>query len=129
MARGHARIVITGNLGADPDMRYLPNGDPVTNFSVAVNRKRRGSDGNMQDETDWYRVACFRKQAEIAAEYLKKGMPVLVDGTQSIRKFTGNDGVERTSVEINCDQFIMTGSKDDQPSQRETADEFEEVPF
>lgn len=114
MARGFSRITIVGNLGADPEMRYLPGGDPVTTFTVAVNRKRKD-----ESETDWYRVACYRKQAEIADQYLRKGSQVLVDGQLSIREYTASDGIERTSVEINCDQFQMLGSKGDDAGPRE----------
>lgn len=112
MSRGYSRVVLVGNLGRDPEMRYLPSGDPVVNFTIAVNRRRRGPDGNMQDETDWFRVNCFRRNAEIADQYLRKGSQVLVDGQLQIRQYTGNDGVERTSVEVNCDNFTMLGSRD-----------------
>ena len=68
-----AKITIIGNLGGDPEMRYLPNGDAVTNFNVAVNRRIRGRDGGEdKEETDWYRVSCFRRLAEVANEYLAK---------------------------------------------------------
>lgn len=114
MSRGFSRVILVGNLGRDPEMRYLPSGDPVVNFTMAVNRRRRGQDGNWQDETDWYRVNCFRRNAEIADQYLRKGSQVLVEGQLQIRQYTGNDGVERTSVEVNCDNFTMLGSRDDQ---------------
>ncbi len=113
MARGYSRVIIVGNLGRDPEMRYLPSGDPVVNFTVAVGRRRRGTDGNWVDETDWFRVNCFRRNAEVADQYLKKGSQVLVEGQLQIRQYTGNDGVERTSVEVNCDNFTMLGSRDD----------------
>ncbi len=112
MSRGYSRVVLVGNLGRDPEMRYLPSGDPVVNFTIAVNRRRRGQDGNMQDETDWFRVNCFRRNAEIADQYLRKGSQVLVEGQLQIRQYTGNDGVERTSVEVNCDNFTMLGTRD-----------------
>lgn len=113
MARGYSRVILVGNLGRDPEMRYLPSGDPVVNFSIAVGRRRRGTDGNWIDETDWFRVNCFRRNAEVADQYLRKGSQVLVDGQLQIRQYTGNDGVERTSVEVNCDNFTMLGSRDD----------------
>lgn len=112
MSRGFSRVVLVGNLGRDPEMRYLPSGDPVVNFTMAVNRRRRGQDGNWHDETDWFRVNCFRRNAEIADQYLRKGSQVLVEGQLQIRQYTGNDGVERTSVEVNCDNFTMLGSRD-----------------
>ncbi len=113
MARGYSRVILVGNLGRDPEMRYLPSGDPVVNFSIAVGRRRRGTDGNYIDETDWFRVNCFRRNAEIADQYLKKGSQVLVEGQLQIRQYTGSDGVERTSVEVNCDNFMMLGARDE----------------
>jgi len=143
MARGYSRVIIVGNLGRDPEMRYLPSGDPVVNFTVAVGRRRRGTDGNWMDETDWFRVNCFRRNAEVADQYLRKGSQVLVDGQLQIRQYTGNDGVERTSVEINCDNFTMLGSRDDaggggaprdeqapkKPRSDDDFDDFDDVPF
>lgn len=106
MARGYAHVHLVGNLGKDPELKYLESGDAVCNFSIAVNRKRKDV-----ETTDWYNVACFRRNAEVAAEYLTKGSPVMVAGQLSIRKYTGNDGSERTSVEVNCDTFTMLGSR------------------
>lgn len=105
MSRGFSRVVLVGNIGRDPEMRYSQNGTPVTTFTVAVNRRRRGQDGNFADETDWYRVTLFRQQAERAAEWLHRGSKVLVDGQLQIRTYTGNDGQERTSVEVIADNF------------------------
>lgn len=113
MSRGFSRVVLVGNLGKDPEMRYSQNGTPVTNFSIAVNRRRRGPDGNFVDETDWYRVSLFRRDAETAAEYLKKGTKVLVEGQLQIRNYTGQDGIERTSVEVNGDNFVILTPRDE----------------
>lgn len=113
MSRGFSRVVLVGNLGRDPEMRYSQNGTPITNFTMAVNRRRRGPDGNYQDETDWYRVTLFRQQAENAAEWLRKGNKVLVEGQLQIRTYTGNDGVERTSVDVNADSFMNLTARDD----------------
>jgi single-strand DNA-binding protein len=113
MSRGFSRVVLVGNLGRDPEMRYSQNGTPITNFTIAVNRRRRGPDGNYQDETDWYRITLFRQQAENAAEWLRKGNKVLVEGQLQIRTYTGNDGVERTSVEVNADSFMNLTARDD----------------
>lgn len=112
MSRGFSRAVLVGNLGRDPEMRYTPSGTPVTNFSIAVNRRRRTQDGNWQDETDWYRVSVFGRNAEVADQYLKRGMKVLVDGQLSINQYTGSDGVERTSVEVRADNFQMLTPRD-----------------
>lgn len=113
MSRGFSRVVLVGNLGRDPEMRYSQNGTPITNFTIAVNRRRRGPDGNYQDETDWFRITLFRQQAENAAEWLRKGNKVLVEGQLQIRTYTGNDGVERTSVEVNADTFMNLTARDD----------------
>lgn len=112
MSRGFSRVILVGNLGRDPEMRYTPQGTPVTNFSIAVSR-RRGSGDAVQEETDWYRISVFGRQAEIADQYLKRGMKVLVDGRLAIRTFTGNDGVERTSVEVTADSFQMLTPRDE----------------
>lgn len=115
--RGFSRVVIAGNLGGDPDLRYSANGTPVANFSVAVNRKER-RDGEDRDPTDWYRVTFFGKQAEIADQYLRRGAPVLVDGRLQIDEWQDRDGKPRTTVKIVGDNFQMLGSKDD--AQNET---------
>jgi len=112
MSRGYSRVILVGNLGRDPEMRYTPQGTPVTNFSIAVNR-RRGTGDNAQDETDWYRISVFGRQAEVADQYLKRGMKVLVDGRLAIRSYVGNDGVERTSVEVTADNFQMLTTRDE----------------
>src|SRR4029079_17124790 len=113
MSRGFSRVVLVGNLGRDPEMRYSQNGKPITNFTIAVNRRRRGTDGNWVDETDWYRISVFRNAAETAAEYLKKGTKVLVEGQLQIRTYTGQDGIERTSVEVNADNFLILTPRDE----------------
>ncbi|MEX2314183.1 MAG: single-stranded DNA-binding protein [Thermomicrobiales bacterium] len=113
MSRGFSRVVLVGNLGRDPEMRYSQNGTPITNFSIAVNRRRRGPDGNYVDETDWYRITLFRNQAETSAEWLKKGSKVLVEGQLQIRTYTGQDGIERTSVDVNADNFVNLTARDE----------------
>jgi single-strand DNA-binding protein len=102
-------------------MRYTPSGTPVTNFSIAVNRRRPSGGGEFVDETDWYRVAVFGRQAEVADQYLVRGMKILVDGQPRINTFTGQDGVERTSVEINADNFVMLNTRDESEAIRASA--------
>jgi len=117
MARGLNRVQIIGNLGADPEMRYTPSGSAVTNFRVAVSRNRRGQDGNMVDETEWFRVVAWDsgnyKLAEICNEYLRKGHKVYVEGRLQSRKYTDKDGVERTSVEIVATDMVMLSGRDE----------------
>jgi single-strand DNA-binding protein len=119
MARGLNRVQIIGNLGADPEMRYTPSGSAVTNFRVAVSRNRRGQDGNMVDETEWFRVVAWDsgnyKLAEICNEYLRKGHKVYVEGRLQSRKYTDKDGVERTSVEIVATDMVMLSGRDEAP--------------
>ena len=110
MARGMTRLIVVGNLGKDPDMRYSQGGTPVTSFSLAVGRW----DGQAKAEvTDWYNVRLFGKNAENAAEWLKKGDRVQIDGRLELRKYTAQDGTERTSTDIVADGFLNLTSRDD----------------
>jgi single-strand DNA-binding protein len=113
MVRGLNKVQIIGNLGRDPEMRYTPSGSAVTNFTVAVNRPRRGQDGNMVDETEWFRVVLWDKLAETANEFLRKGRTVYIEGRLQSRKYTDKDGVERTSVEIVGNEMILLGARED----------------
>lgn len=111
MARGLNKVQIIGNLGADPEMRYTPSGTGVSNFRVAVSRNRKGANGEMVDETEWFRVVAFDsgnyKLAEISSEYLRKGHKVYVEGRLQTRKYTDKDGIERTSVEIVAADLVL----------------------
>ena len=111
MARGLNKIQIIGNLGRDPEIRYTPGGVATTTFSVAVNRSRKGPDGQRTEETDWFRVVTWNNLAETAGEYLKKGQRVYVEGRLQTRKYTGNDGVERTVVEVIASDLLMLSEK------------------
>ena len=101
------KLMIIGNLGRDPEMRYTPNGRPVTQFSVAVNQSTKNQQtGEWTDETDWFRVSVFGDRAERAAEQLRKGNRVFVEGRFRSREFEGNDGQKRTSLDITADNVI-----------------------
>lgn len=115
MASYH-KTVILGNLGRDPEMRYLPNGDAVANFSVAVTEKFKGKDGEAKESTTWYRINAFGKLAEICGQYLKKGASVLIDGKMQMRKYQDKDGIERESWELRADSMQMLGGKSEQSS-------------
>jgi single-strand DNA-binding protein len=111
-------IIIAGNLGRDPEMRYTPAGQAVTNLSVATNRTWNDKEGNPQKETTWFKVAVWGKQAESCNEYLTKGRPVLVEGrlrpdpeTGGPRVWTGNDGQPRASYEITASTVRFLGSR------------------
>ena len=102
-----SKIMIIGNLGRDPEMRYTPNGKPVTQFSVAVSHSRPdGQGGWIDDGTDWYRVSVFGDRAERAAEQLRKGNKVFVEGRFKTREFEGKDGEKRTSLDVISDNVI-----------------------
>jgi single-strand DNA-binding protein len=111
MARGLNKVMIIGNLGRDPEMRFTPSGSPVTNFTVAVNRNRRGQDGNQIEETEWFRVVAWDKLAEISDKYLRKGAQVYIEGRLQSRKYTDKDGIERTTVEIVATDMNMLGGR------------------
>ena len=107
MVRGVSKITVIGNLGGDPEMRYTANGDPVTSFSVATNRRYRTRDGEDREETEWFRVSAWGRLGEIANQYLAKGSAVYVEGRFSTSRWTGQDGMERTTSEINASEVIF----------------------
>jgi len=101
------KVMIIGNLGRDPEMRYTPTGRPVTQFSVAVNQSTKNQQtGEWTEETDWFRVSVFGDRAERAAEQLRKGNRVFVEGRFRTREFEGNDGQKRTSLDVTADNVI-----------------------
>ena len=99
------KITIIGNLGSDPEMRYMPSGDPVTSFSVATNRRYRNRDGQTVDETEWFRVNAWGRLAETTNQYLEKGSLVYVEGRLSSRSWVGQDGQTRFSNEIRAQEL------------------------
>jgi len=104
---GFCKLMIIGNLGRDPEMRYTPTGKPVTQFTVAVNQSTRNQQtGEWTEETDWFRVSVFGDRAERAAEQLRKGNKVFVDGRFRTREFEGQDGQKRTSLDVTADNVI-----------------------
>lgn len=94
------KAMIIGNLGRDPEMRYTPSGQPVTQFTVAVNRNYRDQNGEWQEETEWFRVVCWGQLAERTAEYLRKGRKVYVEGRLQTRQWEAQDGTKRTTTEL-----------------------------
>jgi single-strand DNA-binding protein len=105
------KVILIGNLGKDPDVRYLPSGDAVTNISVATTDNWKDKNGEKQEHTEWHRVAFFGKLASIAGEYLKKGSPVYIEGRIRTRKWQDKDGQERFSTEIVADRMQLLGSR------------------
>lgn len=101
------KVMIIGNLGADPEMRYTPNGRAVTQFNVAVNQSTKNQQtGEWVEATDWFRVSVWGDRAERAAENFKKGNKVFVEGRFKTREFEGRDGQKRTSLEITADSLV-----------------------
>lgn len=121
------KVIIVGNLGRDPETRYMPNGEAVTNVAVATTESWKDKNtGEKKELTEWHRITFYRKLAEIAGQYLKKGSQVYVEGRLQTRKWTDKDGVERYTTEIIADTMQMLGSKqggDDRP--RQAPDHFE----
>jgi single-strand DNA-binding protein len=112
MARGVNKVIIVGNLGQDPETRYMPSGAAVTNFTVATNESWKDKQtGEQKDRTEWHRVAMFNRLAEIAAEYLRKGSQVYIEGKLRTRKWQGQDGSDRYTTEIIADEMQMLGGR------------------
>jgi single-strand DNA-binding protein len=106
------KVILVGNLGADPETRYQPSGDAITNIRVATtDRWKDKASGEMKEATEWHRVAFFGRLAEIAGEYLKKGSQVYIEGRIRTRKYQDKDGIERYSTEIIGDRMQMLGSR------------------
>ena len=105
------KIIIVGNLGRDPELRYTPQGVAVCNFSLATNEKKRDKSGEMQDVTTWFRVTLWRNQAENAAKYLTKGSPVYVEGRLGVEEWTDRDGNGRYTLEVQGTEMHFIGSR------------------
>ena len=112
MARGINKVIIVGNLGGDPETRYMPSGSAVTNFTVATNESWKDKQtGEQKERTEWHKVAMFNRLAEIAAEYLRKGSQVYIEGKLRTRKWQGQDGQDRYTTEIIADEMQMLGGR------------------
>ncbi|WP_277060719.1 single-stranded DNA-binding protein [Rivihabitans pingtungensis] len=105
------KVILVGNLGKDPEVRYMPNGDAVANFSIATTDTWKDKNGMRQERTEWHNISMYRRLAEIAGEYLKKGSSVYVEGRLQTRKWQDKNGQDRYTTEIICDQMQMLGGK------------------
>lgn len=106
------KVIIVGNLGRDPETRYMPNGEAVTNVAVATTESWKDKNsGEKKEVTEWHRITFYRKLAEIAGQYLKKGSSVYIEGRLQTRKWTDKEGVERYTTEIIADSMQMLGGK------------------
>jgi|SRR5688572_14448967 single-strand DNA-binding protein len=105
------KVILIGNLGRDPETRYMPDGGAITNISVATTDTWKDKQGEKQEKTEWHRVAFFGRLAEIAGEYLKKGSQVYVEGRLQTRKWQDKDGNDKYTTEIVADRMQMLGSR------------------
>jgi len=112
MARGINKVIIIGNVGGDPETRYMPSGSAVTNLTVATNESWKDKQtGEQKERTEWHRVAMFNRLAEIAAEYLRKGSQVYIEGKLRTRKWQDKSGNDRYTTEIIADEMQMLGGR------------------
>lgn len=107
------KVILVGNCGRDPEIRYLPSGQPVASVSIATSSRRKDrNSGEVVEDTQWHRVTFYDRLAEIAGEYLKKGRPVYVEGRLKYGKYTGQDGIERNTVDIIATELQLLGSRE-----------------
>ena len=129
------KVILMGNLGRDPEVRFMPNGDAVCNFSIATTDSWKDKAGERQEKTEWHNIVMYRRLAEIAVEYLKKGRPVYLEGRLQTRKWQTKEGQDRYTTEVIADSMQMLGGRDGAPaqesqssSQPEARDEFDQTP-
>jgi single-strand DNA-binding protein len=112
MSRGVNKVILVGNLGKDPETRYMPSGSAVTNLTLATSEQWKDKQtGDQQERTEWHKIAMFGRLAEIAAEYLRKGSQVYIEGKLRTRKWQDKEGKDRWTTEIVADEMQMLGSK------------------
>lgn len=112
MARGVNKVILIGNLGKDPEVKYMPSGDAVCNFSVATTDSWNDkSSGDKVEKTEWHNVVMFKRLAEVAGEYLRKGSQVFIEGRLQTRKWQYRDGNDRYTTEVKADQMQMLGGR------------------
>ena len=128
MSQSVNKVIILGNLGDDPITKYMPNGDAVTNITVATTETWKDKSGEKQEKTEWHRVTFYRKLAEIAGEYLKKGKPVYIEGRLETRKWVDKSGVDRYTTEIIANEMKMLGGKSHESGQQPTKEQPKQKP-
>lgn len=123
------KIIIVGNLGRDPELRYTPQGSAVCNFSMATNEKRRDKSGELQDITTWFRITLWGRQAENASKYLNKGSSVYIEGRLKLDEWVDRDGNQRQTLDVTATdmQFISGGARIDEMSGGDKTDEMGEA--
>ena len=131
------KVILIGRLGRDPEVRYMPNGEAVCNFSVATSESWKDSNGQKQERSEWHNVTMYRKLAEIAGKYLTKGSQVYLEGKIQSRKYTDKNGMERTAYDIIANELKMLGGNNQATQQQpeypqgnaKPADDISDVPF
>ncbi|MDN8582518.1 single-stranded DNA-binding protein, partial [Eikenella corrodens] len=122
------KVILIGNLGRDPEVRYLPSGDAVANFSIATSENWKDRNGQRQERTEWHNISMFGRLAEIAGQYLKKGSKVYIEGRIQSRKYTGKDGIERTAYDIVANEMKMLDGRNSGSSPYEGGDQYVAAP-
>lgn len=137
------KVQLIGNIGADPETRYAPSGDCITNIRLATTETWKDKDGQKKEDTEWHRVVFFKKLAEVAGQYLTKGAPVYIEGRIKTRKWQNKDGVDQYTTEIHASEMKMLGkreagsepkARDDKavgqkPNQSSSGDFEDDIPF
>jgi single-strand DNA-binding protein len=108
------KLILVGNLGRDPELRYTPQGTPVCSFTLATNERRKDRAGENQDVTTWFRVTLWGRQAETASQYLSKGRPVYVEGRLRVEEWTDKDGKQRHTLEVHATDMQFIGGRGDE---------------
>ncbi len=137
MARSVNKVILIGNLGKDPELRYAPSGSAVATFSLATNEQWKDQEGNPQERTTWHNIVIWGKLAEIAAEYLKKGRKIYIEGRLQYRDYEDKSGNKRFVTEIVVNDLVMLGSRQDGAEKEEptpgappaVSEEKDDLPF
>jgi len=117
------KVILLGNLGRDPELRFMPNGDAVCNFSIATTDSWKDKAGEKQERTEWHNIVMYRKLAEIAGEYLKKGSSIYVEGRLQTRKWQTKEGQDRYTTEVIADSMQMLGGRSNASQSEKSSDE------
>ncbi|MFO7712324.1 MAG: single-stranded DNA-binding protein [Dehalococcoidia bacterium] len=123
------KIMLIGNVGGDPEMRYTPNGKAVTSFTVATNHRYSTASGETREETDWFSTSAWGKQGEMCNQYLSKGRQVYVEGRLHARNWEAQDGQMRTSLEVTADRVLFLGKRTAAALSEDGDIEPEDIPF
>ena len=115
------KCLFIGNLTADPEIRTMPNGEQVSNFSIALNERYKAKDGNIVENVEYVRIVLYRRLAEVAGQYLHKGSQVYIEGRLKTRKWQDNNGQDRYTTEIQGDNLQMLGGRQDEPKQAKSS--------